>query len=106
MYLGDVIGTVVSTAKNASLLGRKLLLLRRLSDGKIVVAIDSVGAGTGERVYVCGGREASFAFPPEGTPSDATIVGIVDSIDLPDSVGPVADVTLDEAAAAPVTSDE
>jgi microcompartment protein CcmK/EutM len=81
MYLGDVIGTVVSTAKNKSLVGRKLLLVRRLSDDNVVVAIDSVGAGAGERVYVCRGREASFAFSPEETPSDATIVGIVDSID-------------------------
>ena len=65
-----------------------------------------VGAGAGERVYVCRGREASFAFSPEETPSDATIVGIVDNIDVPDSGAPVPDVTLDEAAAAPVTSDE
>ncbi len=97
MYLGDVIGTVVSTAKNASLVGRKLLLVRRLSDDKVVVAIDSVGAGSGERVYVCRGREASFAFYPEETPSDATIVGIVDSIDVLDTD---VEKTLDEAAKA------
>ena len=80
MYIGDVIGCVVSTAKNESLVGRALLLVRRLSDDKVVVAIDSVGAGAGERVYVCRGREASFAFPSQETPSDATIVGIVDTI--------------------------
>ncbi len=83
MYLGDVIGTVVATAKIASLGGRKLLLVRRLHDEKVFVAIDSVGAGTGERVYVCRGREASFAFSPDETLSDATIVGIVDSSDVP-----------------------
>ena len=108
MYLGDVIGTVVSAAKNTSLLGRTLLLVRRLSDDKVVVAIDSVGAGTGERVYVCRGREASFAFSPEETPSDATIVGIVDSIDVPHIEVRHNDVekTLDEAVEAAVTSDE
>ena len=81
MYIGDVIGRVVSTAKNAALEGKTLLLVRRLSDGGTVVAIDAVGAGAGERVYVCGGREASFAFSPETIPSDATVVGIIDSID-------------------------
>ncbi len=98
MYLGDVIGRVVATAKNESLVGRKLLLVRRISDDKVVVAIDSVGAGAGERVYVCRGREASFAFAPVETPSDATIVGIVDSIDeVPVVVAPGdGEVSVDE----------
>lgn len=82
MYLGDVIGRVVSTAKNESLRGRTLLLVRRLADQKTVVAIDAVGAGAGERVYVCRGKESSFAFLPDTSPSDATVVGIVDRIDL------------------------
>lgn len=81
MYLGDVIGRVVSTAKNETLEGRTLLLVRRLSDRRTVVAIDAVGAGAGERVYVCRGRESSFAFLPDLAPSDATVVGIVDSMD-------------------------
>jgi len=81
MYLGTVTGTVVSTVKDETLEGRKLLLVRRRHDGKTVVAVDSVGAGVGERVYVCRGREASFAFRPDSVPSDATIVGIVDLID-------------------------
>ena len=81
MYLGDVIGRVVSTAKNETLVGKKLLVVRRLSDQATIVALDSVGAGAGERVYVCRGRESSFAFLPDRSPSDATIVGIVDRLD-------------------------
>ena len=81
MYLGDVIGRVVSTAKNETLVGRTLLLVRRLSDQRTVVAIDAVGAGAGERVYVCCGKESSFAFIPDQMPSDVTIVGIVDRMD-------------------------
>ena len=81
MYLGDVIGRVVSTMKNDTLEGKTLLLVRRLHDGREVVAIDAVGAGAGERVYVCRGRESSFAFLPDLTPSDATVVGIVDRMD-------------------------
>ncbi len=81
MYLGDVIGRVVATAKDETLVGRTLLLVRRRADGRAVVAIDAVGAGAGECVYVCRGRESSFAFLPGRAPSDATVVGIVDRMD-------------------------
>ena len=81
MYLGRVIGRVVSTVKNDVLGGKKLLLIRRLPDGPAVVAIDAVGAGAGETVYVCRGREAAFAFKPEEVPTEATVVAIVDMIE-------------------------
>ena len=81
MYLGKVIGRVVSSVKNEVLVGKKLLLVRRLPNGPVVVAIDAVGAGAGETVYVCRGREASFAFKPEEVPTEASIVAIVDVID-------------------------
>ena len=81
MYLGKVIGRVVSTVKNEVLVGKKLLLVRRLPDGPAVVAVDAVGAGAGETVYVCRGREASFAFKPEEVPTEAAIVAIVDTIE-------------------------
>ena len=81
MYLGKVIGRVVSTVKDPALTGRKLLLVRRLPNGPTVVAIDSVGAGAGETVYVCRGREAAFAFKPEEVPTEASIVAIVDSVE-------------------------
>jgi microcompartment protein CcmK/EutM len=47
------------------------------------VAIDSVGAGAGETVYWCRGREASFPFRPDEVPTEATIVGIVDMVNIP-----------------------
>ena len=81
MYLGKVIGRVVSTVKDPALTGRKLLIVRRLPNGPAVVAIDSVGAGAGETVYVCRGREAAFAFKPEEVPTEASIVAIVDSVE-------------------------
>jgi microcompartment protein CcmK/EutM len=81
MYLGKVIGRVVSTVKDEALTGRKLLLVRRLPNGPAVVAIDAVGAGAGETVYVCRGREAAFAFKPEEVPTEASIVAIVDSVE-------------------------
>src|SRR5262245_44023105 len=81
MYLGKVIGRVVSTVKDPSLEGRKLLLVRRLPNGPCVVAVDAVGAGAGETVYVCRGREAAFAFKPEEVPTEASIVAIIDTIE-------------------------
>jgi len=84
MQLARVIGTVVSTVKNDSLQGRTLLVVQTVdrhlnSTGKPMVAIDSVGAGVGELVFWCRGKEASFPFKREDTPTDCTIVGIVDS---------------------------
>jgi ethanolamine utilization protein EutN len=81
MYLGKVIGRIVATIKDGALEGRKLLLVRRLPNGPAVVAIDAVGAGAGETVYVCRGREAAFAFKPEEVPTEATVVAIVDQIE-------------------------
>lgn len=84
MQLARVIGTVVATVKNDSLEGRKLLVIQTLNKdlvplGKPMIAVDSVGAGVGELVFWCRGREASFPFKREDTPTDCTIVGIVDS---------------------------
>ncbi|MGO9639725.1 MAG: EutN/CcmL family microcompartment protein [Candidatus Acidiferrales bacterium] len=88
MLLGRVIGNVVATVKNASLDGKTLLLVQPLDrqgreKGKPFVAIDSVGAGEGEMIYWCRGREASFAFLPEIVPTEATIVAIVDTVNIP-----------------------
>ena len=85
MQLARVIGTVVATVKNDLLEGRKLLVIQPLNaklqeTGKPMIAIDSVGAGTGEIVFWCRGKEASFPFMPVEVPTDCTIVGIVDSV--------------------------
>jgi ethanolamine utilization protein EutN len=88
MQLGLVIGTVVCTIKNPSLLGQKLLVVQPIDrhgreKGRALVALDSVGAGVGERIYWCRGKEASFPFLPDEVPTEATIVGIVDEVNLP-----------------------
>jgi len=86
MQLARVIGTVVATVKNESLEGRTLLVIQTLNknlepSGKPMVAVDSVGAGIGELVFWCRGKEASFPFKREDTPTDCTVVGIIDSDD-------------------------
>ncbi len=57
MQIARVVGTVVSTQKNRKLEGAKLLLVQPLSiddapRGVPLIAIDSVGAGIGEKVLV------------------------------------------------------
>ncbi len=84
MQLARVIGTVVSTVKNESLEGRKFLIVQTLNadltaKGKPQVALDAVGAGIDELVFWCRGKEAAFPFKRDSTPTDCTIVGIVDS---------------------------
>src|SRR6201987_5386932 len=88
MILGRVIGKVVATMKNESLHGQRLLIVQPIDrdghdKGKAVVALDSVGAGAGEVVYWCRGKEASFPFLPAEVPTETTIVGIVDEINVP-----------------------
>jgi ethanolamine utilization protein EutN len=84
MELGKVIGTVVSTSKNENLVGKKLLLVKELNEHlecteRITVAVDSVGAGTGEVVILCKGSAARVIEGSEKAPIDAAIVGIVDT---------------------------
>jgi len=84
MQIARVIGTVVSSVKNESLNGRKFLIVQTLDaelkeKGKPTIALDAVGAGIGELVFWCRGKEASFPFQRDETPTDCTIVGIIDS---------------------------
>jgi ethanolamine utilization protein EutN len=88
MQVGRVIGTLVSTQKHSKLDGAKLLLVQPLTlddqpRGTALLAIDSVGAGVGEKVLVVlEGRAAGEALRRKAAPVDAAIVGIVDRVDL------------------------
>jgi ethanolamine utilization protein EutN len=87
MYLGRVVGHVWATAKDENLTGQRLLVVQPLTPelkntGKRLVCTDCTGAGAGEIVYYCGGKESSFPFLPVEVPTDRTIVGIVDSVHL------------------------
>ena len=90
MQIGTVVGTVVSTQKNRKLEGAKLLLVQPMSlegapKGVAVLAIDSVGAGVGERVLlVIEGKAAGDALGRKGAAVDAAIIGIVDEVDYRD----------------------
>jgi microcompartment protein CcmK/EutM len=87
VFLAKVIGDVVATRKDESLVGLALLLVQPLTPagepaGRPLVAADAMGAGVGERVFCVRGREASFPFYPAEPPVDAGIVGIIDHWDL------------------------
>jgi microcompartment protein CcmK/EutM len=87
MQLAKVLGDIVVTRKDENLTGMKLLVLQPLAadgspSGRTLVAVDAVGAGTGEIVFFVRGKEASFPFYPTEVPADAGIVGIVDHWDL------------------------
>ncbi len=88
MTIAKVLGTVVATQKDSRYEGAKLLLVQPLdlkgkSIGEPVLAIDAVGAGTGEKVLIVQeGRAANDALNQQRGPIDSAIVGIVDIVDL------------------------
>jgi microcompartment protein CcmK/EutM len=87
MKLGRIVGTVVSTRKDASLESLKLLVVDNLTtglerEGGYVVAVDSVGAGIGEVVLYASGSSARLTNVTKDRPVDAVIMAIVDSFDV------------------------
>lgn len=93
MFLARVEGSVVATKKEASMNGRKLLILRpQLVDEKdptkfrpgmnTIVAVDTVGAGIGELILFCQGSSARLAGGMREAPVDAVVIGIVDTVDV------------------------
>jgi len=87
MQLARVIGTVVATRKDPRLEGFKLLVVRLQSpagkdEAGYVIAVDTVGAGVGERVLIVQGSSARMARDAQDKPIDAAIVGIVDTVEL------------------------
>lgn len=82
MILGKVTGNLVSTKKEDSLIGMKLLTITTIGGidaGRSLVAVDLVGAGRGEYVLVTKGGGARKALRNHEAPVDAAIVGIVDN---------------------------
>ena len=85
MIIGKVVGTVISTRKNANLVGSKFLIVDSMQDMSFsegqtrVVAVDNVGAG--EIVLVSTGSAARVGSGNENSPVDACVVGIVDDPD-------------------------
>jgi ethanolamine utilization protein EutN len=87
LFLGKVIGNVWATKKYNALHSFKLLFVQPLNgsletSGEPIVAVDTVGAGTGEIIYYITASEAVIPLPVDMAPVDASIVGIVDSVNM------------------------
>lgn len=90
MLIGRVIGDVVATQKAPSHEGRKILMVQPLdldgSDrGEVVLALDAVDAGVGERVLLTTeGFSAMTAVGRPNSPIDLAVIGVIDAVDLID----------------------
>jgi ethanolamine utilization protein EutN len=87
MNYARVIGSIWATRKYDSLTGRRMLFIQPLTFsgekvGEPIVALDTVDSGVGDMVIFVGASEAAIPFRPAMTPTDATIVGIVERVDL------------------------
>jgi len=87
MYFGKVIGNVWATKKYEALFSLKMMIVQPMSAelenlGEPIIAVDTVGAGPGEVVVYITASEAVIPLPIDFAPVDASIVGIVDTINL------------------------
>jgi len=85
MQLGQVVGNATSTVKHASMNGQKLLVVQltgpdgRSPDGEPVLAIDSLGAGQGDRVILSSdGRYVRDVLKSNTTPVRWCVLGVRD----------------------------
>lgn len=84
MFIGEVIGTVVTSQKTDNMDGLALRLVRRINadttpTAAYVVAVDVLGADQGERVLVTSGSAARQTKATDNRPVDAVIMAIVDT---------------------------
>jgi ethanolamine utilization protein EutN len=88
MQVARVVGNVTATQKNEKLIGSKLMLVQPMTpDGKprgpVVLAIDAVDAGIGDRVLLVQDGKAAMQVLGKGIAAvDAAIVGVVDEVEM------------------------
>lgn len=87
MKLGRVLGKVWATVKDPKLNNCTFYIMQPVDEdenplGMQLVAVDTVSSREGDLVYWVGGAEATFAFNDRQIPSDVTIVGLVDRLDV------------------------
>ena len=87
MLLGKVIGSVWATRKYESISGYKIMLVQPINSeeeelGDPIIALDTVGAGPGEIIFYITSSEAVIPLDVDMAPVDASIVGIVDTINI------------------------
>ncbi len=86
MKLARVIGSIWATQKDDRLHTRRMLLVQPMNfagvdRGGPIITLDTADSGIGDVVIYATASEAAIPFQPGLTPTDATIVGVVDRID-------------------------
>lgn len=88
MIIGRIIGDVVATQKAPSHEGRKILVVQPLNldgsnRGEVLLALDAVDAGVGDRVLVVTeGWSAMTSVGRPQSPIDMAVVGVIDTVTL------------------------
>jgi len=87
MKLGRVIGRVWATVKEPKLTGVQLSVIQPVDEklaevGPPLIAADIINSKENDLIYWVGGAEATFPLPDRQIPSDVSIVGLVDSLDM------------------------
>lgn len=90
MQICKVTGNIVATVKNHHLKGKKIMIVQPLDldgnpEGNDYLAIDTVSAGTNDKVLVIKeGGSARIVLNDKDVPVQAVIVGVVDEVDIPE----------------------
>ncbi len=87
MFLGRIDGNVWATIKDEKLSGIRLFIVQPIdeneaSQGAPLIAVDTVGVQEGDLVFWVNSTEAGFIRNDFLIPSEATIVGLVERLDL------------------------
>ena len=87
MQIAKVIGTTISTIKDETLKGRKLLILRQTDEGgetygQPYVAVDTLDAGIGDLVLTAHGSGGRQTYLTSNSPVDAVIMAVIDHMEL------------------------
>lgn len=87
MLMGRIVGTVVASRKEGTLEGLRFMVVQVCDfkgevTGQTVIAADAVGAGEGEVVLFAQGSSARQTEYTHQRPCDATIMAIVDEVEV------------------------
>ena len=93
MMIAKVTGSLVATQKTATMTGHKMLVVEPyrldpksrdalVTTGRVLVAVDTVGAGEGEFVLVTQGSSARLTPETKNLPVDTVIIGIIDTVSV------------------------
>ncbi|HFI0453293.1 TPA: EutN/CcmL family microcompartment protein [Streptococcus suis] len=81
MLVAELVDTIWATRKSEALSGVKFLLAKVVGgsrSGEIMVVVDMIGAGIGDRVIVATGTAARRMMEDDQMPIDAAVIGIID----------------------------